>query len=292
MSISRTKTSLLQEVNGKKYVVYPLSYADIIFLVNDDGSASNVNIQQKIKEIDELVANNSNEILDLEKSIKEKDHFKGWHTSFKELVEAHKVSDLKAGDYAIIGYPGKDDELLIFDSTEKSWIVKGKFSSGSISTVNGKIPNENGAVVIYIDDIENLREELNSFAKDSELKELENKTMKYNKEWQSNITYKKNDVVVYENKIYVSVDEDGSLNVKPDLIGNTSWDMIGILKTATKTSELTNDSDFTTKAYVDERLDNFSGGGTSDGSIKEHNEDENAHPYILNLLPTVTKLEG
>ena len=319
MSISRTKTSLVQEVNGKKYVVYPASYADVIFLVNEDGTSSKVNIQDKVKEIDRLIEANANEVETLKQFIKEKEHFKGVYPSLSELKKAHPFETLKAGDYAIISQIGEDDELMIFDSTENAWVRKGTITQ-EVSSVNGKTANELGQIVIYVEDIDGLREELNSFAKQKDLDRVEKNSVKYNRNWDSTISYHINDIVIYEKCIYIAISDDEIINIAPNLSGNTSWELIGVtteyvnenggkidaievngvnqtitnkkvnITTFTKTSELTNDSDFATNASVDEKLSNISAPDVS-GQINTHNEDIAAHPFILSLLPTVTKVE-
>lgn len=316
MSVLRVKTSLVQDNEKGKYIVYPTSYADIVFLVRDDASQTKISVQDKFKDIEELIENNKELISKLEGKMKENNPFKGTYGSLFDLKFAIDYDDLKPGDYAIIAHEDEEDELYIFDINDREWISKGNIISNEIKMVNGILPNELGEIVIQIDNIKDLRELLNNASTKQELNEVSKKSMKFCQEWDDGTNYRYNDVVIYENCLYVWLGEETSLNVLPD--SDNNWKLIAVSSTyvhenggkidtisvngvtqeitnknvnitmPTKTSDITNDSDFATNNSVDEKLSKID----VSEQIKTHNEDQNAHPYIQGLLPTVTKVEG
>lgn len=221
----KIKTTLTNCDKDNQYLVYPASYADVIFLIKQKSSDPTLTVQEKFEIIENLIAENKKLI---DQKINATNPYKGIFVSLEALKE-HIIKNniiLKAGDYAIISHENADDELYIYDENDNNWVAKGTIVQGQLKMVNGKKPDEIGNVVIAIDDIEDLRSLLNDFATKQQLNELENNSMKYNLIWDEDTRYTNGDVVEHDDCIYVLVNNTSSVNEQPGT--NNYWKLIGV----------------------------------------------------------------
>ena len=228
MAIQKIKTTLINSDENNQYIVYPASYADVIFLIKQKSSDPTLTVQEKFSIIENLIAENKELITLVEKKITSTIPYKGIFPSL-EILENYFIQSgitLKPGDYAIVSHEDADDELYIYDVTDQKWVAKGNIVQGDIKMINGQLPDEKGNVVITIDDIDDLRNLLNSFATKEELLNVENKSMKYGLVWNEGTNYKNGDVVEHEDCIYVLVSDEIALNIEPG--SNNVWKLIGV----------------------------------------------------------------
>lgn len=320
MAIQKIKTTLTNSDKDNQYLVYPASYADVIFLIKERSSDPTLTVQEKFSMIENLIIENKELITLVEKKISSTNPYKGIFASLETLknyVTQNKIT-LKAGDYAIISHEDTDDELYIYDEGDTNWVAKGNIVQGQLKMVNNKLPDEKGNVVITIEDIDDLRNILNNLATKEKLEEVSHNSMKYSLLWDDGTKYKNGDVVEYEDCIYVLVSNDFLVNVRPGT--HESWKLIGItakyvndnggkidtinvngqsisivnktvdIEVPTKLSELENDGDGTSR-YATEAYVATNGGKIDSISVNGEKQaiDENKNVEIS--LPTFTILE-
>ena len=279
------KTMLKRKFNGKEVKTYPYTLAELVFMSKGTDEAGNkIDLKSTIQAIE-------NKITEIESSV----HFKGAFDSLNALKSA--VPNPVWGDYAIIKRVDENDFFVVYDEDASGWREEGGVIESIVKSVNG----QTGDVVI---NGANLKAKYGALAEEKTLNEILtdfNNQISENQEniedieartqtielsylrnkgvWAAGTAYKKNDIVSVNGSknIYVCIQYTAS-SISP--VQNVeNWQIF--VKGAS--------DDLVTKEDLEEALSAIPTPDVS-GQIDTHNEDENAHPYILGLLPTVTNL--
>ena len=314
-------TTLKRKVNGINQTIYPQTLAELVFL-----NAPNINE----RDLKSIVVDFAQRIIELENKTKHSNHFKGAFDSISALKAA--VPSPVAGDYAIIKRKIENDFFVVWDEDAKDWKDQGVVVEALVKSVNGMqgevLINGTNIEVKYdtmtanaiLNDIltefnnrinenkeaiEGHDELIQSAQKDiNNLKEqvgvVEGAYLKSKGLWNSGKEYEINDVVsVSESQnLYICIKNHTSdTSNAPTGVGNEYW-KIFVEGFSGKYSDLTGTP---TDLVTQEQLEGAIGAiPTPDvsGQINTHNQEETAHPYILNQLeelknslPTVTILE-
>ena len=287
-----------------------------------------VNINPKTTASNVTIGNTDLEakISDINSKIDSTVRFKGYYSSVNDIPEGSYTY----GDYVVITRTGEDDLLYIWDTDKQAWIEKGQYNTyvrtvNGVEPDDNKNIQITANDINYKTDT-TIKSELDSLG--GKITTLNQNALKFKQTWNAANTYNKSDIVIYDKDLYVCKNDETSSSTNPKE-DTTNWEIFaqgfsgdynelinkpyGLEDFSNETTKFVNEdklaeeinkvkatigtvddemSDTSTnavqnkviKAYVDNNVPDVS------SQINTHNSSETAHPYILGLLPTVTKL--